>query len=168
MGALQEVIGRHPEHAAQQGLYEVDKHMGKVIGPTEQDLEQHWPKGTRRIERHIGNGPKAKISPATIRPIQKPYVLIRIGYWLHTTITKRSFPITRWSRYSRTLNAALWWITGGVAVALGLILYVPFLRDMFGFSPLHPDDLLLCLGAAIVSILWFEVIKLVDRRRTVP
>jgi Ca2+-transporting ATPase len=65
----------------------------------------------------------------------------------------------------RMPNAALWWITGGVVVTLGLILYVSFLRDLFGFSFLHPDDLLLCLGAAIVSIIWFEVIKLVNRKR---
>ena len=65
----------------------------------------------------------------------------------------------------RTPNAALWWITGSVVVALGLILYVPFFRDLFGFSLLHPIDLLICIGAALVSVLWFEGIKLIDRRR---
>jgi Ca2+-transporting ATPase len=64
----------------------------------------------------------------------------------------------------RTPNAALWWITGGVLVALGLILSVPFLRDLFGFSLLHPLSLLICLAAAIVSVLWFEGIKLIGRR----
>ena len=34
--------------------------MGKVVCPTEQDLQQRRPQGTRRIERHIGNRAKGK------------------------------------------------------------------------------------------------------------
>jgi Ca2+-transporting ATPase len=59
----------------------------------------------------------------------------------------------------RTPNAALWWVIGGTTFVLGLALYVPFLRDLFHFSFLHPDDLLLCLAAGSASILWFEGIK---------
>jgi P-type Ca2+ transporter type 2C len=61
----------------------------------------------------------------------------------------------------RTPNAALWWIVGGVIIALGLVLYVPFLRELFGFSVLHPIDLLICLMAGVVSILWFDGLKLI-------
>jgi Ca2+-transporting ATPase len=60
-----------------------------------------------------------------------------------------------------TPNAALWWIVGGVAIALGLVLYVPYLRELFGFSLLHPIDLLVCLIAGSVSILWFDILKFV-------
>jgi P-type Ca2+ transporter type 2C len=70
----------------------------------------------------------------------------------------------------RTPNRALWWVVGGASAALGLVLYVPFLRDLFRFAVLHPDDLALCLGAGVASVLWFEALKLLWRRngRAVP
>ena len=61
-------------------------------------------------------------------------------------------------------NGALWWVVGGALVFLGLALYVPFLRDLFRFSTLHAVDLAICLGAGVVSILWFEAFKLLARR----
>jgi Ca2+-transporting ATPase len=59
----------------------------------------------------------------------------------------------------RTPNPFLWWVVGGAVVFLGCVLYVPFLRDLFRFSTLHPDDLLLCLASGAVSVLWFEGLK---------
>lgn len=64
----------------------------------------------------------------------------------------------------RTPNAALWWVVGGATGLLTLTLTVPFLRDMFRFVPLHLNDVLLCVGAAIGSMLWFEILKLIRRR----
>jgi Ca2+-transporting ATPase len=61
----------------------------------------------------------------------------------------------------RTPNAALWWVIAGAVALLTLVLYVAFLRDVFGFAVLHPNDLLICLAAALTSILWFEGIKVV-------
>lgn len=69
------------------------------------------------------------------------------------------------SVFSGTPDAALWWVSGGAAVFLGLVLYVPFLRDLFGFSTLHLIDPVICLVAGGVSVLWFEVFKLVSGRR---
>jgi Ca2+-transporting ATPase len=60
----------------------------------------------------------------------------------------------------RTPNPALWWVLGGAVAFLGLVLYVPFLTDLFRFDRLHPDDLALCLASGIVSVLWFEGLKL--------
>jgi Ca2+-transporting ATPase len=55
-----------------------------------------------------------------------------------------------WSRTTlvslRTPNPVLWWVVGGVTAFLACVLYFPFLRDLFHFSVLHPDDLLLCLA----------------------
>jgi P-type Ca2+ transporter type 2C len=68
----------------------------------------------------------------------------------------------------RTPNPALWWVFGGTLLFLGLVLYVPFLRDLFHFSTLHPDDLALCLASGLVSILWFEGLKLVRRQQKAP
>jgi magnesium-transporting ATPase (P-type) len=68
----------------------------------------------------------------------------------------------------RTPNPALWWVFGGTLFFLGLVLYVPFLRDLFHFSTLHPDDLALCLASGLVSVLWFEGLKLVRRQQKAP
>jgi Ca2+-transporting ATPase len=60
----------------------------------------------------------------------------------------------------RTPNPALWWVLGGAVTLLGLVLYVPFLCALFRFDVLHPDDLLVCFTAGVVSVLWFEGLKL--------
>ncbi len=65
----------------------------------------------------------------------------------------------------RSPNAALWWVVGGGLVFLGLVLYVPFLRHLFRFSFLHPIDLVICLAGGVVCILWFERLKILNRKR---
>ena len=73
-----------------------------------------------------------------------------------------------WSRSIRSTlrsaNSALRWVFGGALVFLGLVLYLPFLRTLFHFSFLHPIDLLICLGAGGVSVLWFEWLKSLQQR----
>ena len=68
----------------------------------------------------------------------------------------------------RTPNTALWWVLGGATAFLGLVLYVPFLRSVFKFAALHPLDLAICLAAGGFSVVWFEVLKLLNRRKAVP
>jgi Ca2+-transporting ATPase len=65
----------------------------------------------------------------------------------------------------RVRNAALWWVISGAFVFLGLVLYVPALRDLFRFAKLQLSDLGLCLVAGIASILWFEAFKLISQLR---
>ncbi|MCY7392249.1 MAG: cation transporting ATPase C-terminal domain-containing protein, partial [Leptolyngbyaceae cyanobacterium CAN_BIN12] len=60
-------------------------------------------------------------------------------------------------------NAALWWVIGGGLVFLVLVLYVPFLRQLFSFSFLHLIDLAICFAGGAVSLLWFESLKLLNR-----
>ena len=83
---------------------------------------------------------------------------------LRLIVTNRS-----WSRnifaILRTPNPAMWWVVGSAFVFLALVLYVPFLRALFHFSTLHPNDIALCVGAAAVSIAWFETLKSFQRRR---
>jgi Ca2+-transporting ATPase len=64
----------------------------------------------------------------------------------------------------KTPNAAFWWIISGAACVLGLVLLLPFMRSLFHFDKLHPDDIALCLAAGLASILWFEVYKLFKAR----
>jgi Ca2+-transporting ATPase len=66
----------------------------------------------------------------------------------------------------RTRNAALFWVLGGAAGFLALLLSVPTFRELFGFSKLHLDDLALCLGAGLLSIAWFEGFKLLRARKS--
>jgi len=65
----------------------------------------------------------------------------------------------------RERNVALWLITAGVIAGLVLVLYVPLLRDLFSFATPNPLELLLCVAAALISILWFEIAKLVRKVR---
>ncbi|HSB36653.1 MAG TPA: cation-translocating P-type ATPase, partial [Thermoanaerobaculia bacterium] len=62
-------------------------------------------------------------------------------------------------------NAALWWVVGGASATLALVLSLAPLREVFGFSRLHPIDVALFLAGGIVSVLWFELFKLWNRRR---
>ncbi len=64
----------------------------------------------------------------------------------------------------RTPNPALWWVIGGALIFLGLVLYVPFLRDLFQFAPLDFLEIAMALMAGIASILWFEWLKVFSRQ----
>ncbi|MHB1549676.1 MAG: cation-translocating P-type ATPase [Vulcanimicrobiaceae bacterium] len=65
----------------------------------------------------------------------------------------------------RSPNAALWWIAGGAAALLALVLNVAQLRALFGFAPLHPPQVAVALAASLVSVVAFEIIKYGMRRR---
>jgi P-type Ca2+ transporter type 2C len=60
-------------------------------------------------------------------------------------------------------NAALWWVVGGGLVFLALVLYVPFLQQLFSFSVLHLIDLAICLAGGAISFVWFECLKLQNK-----
>jgi Ca2+-transporting ATPase len=59
----------------------------------------------------------------------------------------------------RSPNRAFWWVIAGALGFLAAALYVPSLRDLFRFSILHPDDLLTCIGAGLLSSLVIELLK---------
>jgi Ca2+-transporting ATPase len=59
----------------------------------------------------------------------------------------------------RRRNPALWWIGGGAAALLGLVLGVGFLRELFRLAPLHGHDIAICIAAGLASVLWFEIFK---------
>jgi Ca2+-transporting ATPase len=67
----------------------------------------------------------------------------------------------------RSPNAALWWVIAGAIFFLCMVLYIPVLRDMFHFSNLHPIDLAISLVAGIISIIWFEGFKIINRQRKI-
>jgi Ca2+-transporting ATPase len=59
----------------------------------------------------------------------------------------------------RRPNAAMWWVVGAALLFLVLVLETPYLRDLFRFSVLHPNDVALCATAAIVAGAWFGLLK---------
>lgn len=63
-------------------------------------------------------------------------------------------------------NRALWYVTLGALFFLGLILYIPFAQDLFKFSALSLRDILLCLGAGFLSIIWFEIWKVLNQKHS--
>ena len=67
--------------------------------------------------------------------------------------------------WRKSANRALWWVVAGTIALLALALYVPFLRAMFRFAPLHADDLAISVAAALLSVMWFEVFKWARHRR---
>ncbi len=56
-------------------------------------------------------------------------------------------------------NRALRLVIGGALLSLVLVLYVPGLRDLFHFSVLHFEDMLIALFAGILSVLWIKVMN---------
>jgi P-type Ca2+ transporter type 2C len=65
----------------------------------------------------------------------------------------------------RSRNVALWWTVGGAVLFLALVLLVPALRSLFSFAPMRPWEILIALGVAVLSVLWFEALKVFRRRR---
>jgi Ca2+-transporting ATPase len=69
--------------------------------------------------------------------------------WSHSILSSIRIP-----------NKALWWITGFTAVMLVLVLFVPFLRDLFRFAPLHRWEAALVFVGVAISMLIAESVKL--------
>jgi len=63
-------------------------------------------------------------------------------------------------------NTAQWWVVSGALLFLGLVLYVPFLSNLFQFQHLSLLDLGICLLAGLTSVAWFEIIKLFRKKHT--
>ena len=73
-------------------------------------------------------------------------------------LTNRSWTKTIFSTM-QVPNPSIWWIIGGGAAFLGLVLYIPFLRQLFQFNYLHLEDLAIALLSGIASVIWFELLK---------
>ena len=58
-----------------------------------------------------------------------------------------------------TPNKAVTWIVGGAIIFLILILYIPFLRDLFLFEKIGYPEIIICTLAGFSSIIWFEIYK---------
>jgi Ca2+-transporting ATPase len=77
-------------------------------------------------------------------------------------LTNRSWAHTIIGTF-RKHNKAFWWILIIALIALALVIYVPPLSVLFRFSALNIEEIAICVGASVVSIVWFEVYKAVKR-----
>jgi Ca2+-transporting ATPase len=59
-------------------------------------------------------------------------------------------------------NPALWWVIVGALAFLLLALSLPILREVFHFAPIEPLQFLYCVAAGLVSVLWFELYKILQ------
>jgi hypothetical protein len=57
------------------------------------------------------------------------------------------------------------WLVGGVTALTFIITSNHFLNKLFKFTSLHIHDVLICLGMGLLSITWFELLKIIRKRR---
>jgi len=90
-------------------------------------------------------------------------VLITANIFL--TLVNRSFyySILTTIRYKNNMVLV---IIGITIVLTGLLLYINPLSAFFKFEKLSLLDLAVCIGIGSVSVLWYELLKIVNRRRT--
>ena len=65
----------------------------------------------------------------------------------------------------RTPNRALAWVFSGTIICLLLVLYIPMLQDLFRFGTISPLELLACIFAGGISVLWFEGYKILVQNK---
>jgi P-type Ca2+ transporter type 2C len=78
----------------------------------------------------------------------------------------RSFSTSLVSALRRP-NLALSFVLAWIATVLSLTLFWPFASELFGFGPLHADDLTLTLGAGALALVALELLKPLSRQRAV-
>jgi Ca2+-transporting ATPase len=78
-------------------------------------------------------------------------------------LTNRSWSRSIFAAFKKP-NPALAWVLSGTLIFLGLVIYAPFLQGVFHFAPMHAIDFFLALIAGIVSITWFELLKIFTRK----
>lgn len=64
-----------------------------------------------------------------------------------------------------TSNSTVKWVAGGAAFFLVLILNIPFLLNLFQFDKISFTEAIICVGAGFLSILWFEIYKVVKQSK---
>ncbi|NPV58721.1 MAG: cation-translocating P-type ATPase [Actinobacteria bacterium] len=75
-------------------------------------------------------------------------------------LANRSWEHTFWHVRKRP-NPALWWVVLGAVALTAVVLYTPFMRNLFKLAYLDALNISICMGAGILSVMWFETLKLV-------
>lgn len=80
------------------------------------------------------------------------------------TLINRSFYYSIFTTLKYKNNLVLFIITLTIAI-VGLILYVPPLSKFFEFKTLDGVQLFICISVGFISVIWFEVIKMIKRHK---
>src|SRR5665648_231807 len=64
----------------------------------------------------------------------------------------------------KSKNQALLWVVFATLGALGLVIFVPILRNLFHLSVLSLGDFLIALVSGIFSLAWFEGLKVLNKK----
>ncbi len=81
------------------------------------------------------------------------------------TLINRSFYYSILTTLKYKNNMVLFIIFVTIAI-VGLILYVPALTRFFEFEPLDAKQLLICVVIGFASVIWFEGVKMVKRKKS--
>lgn len=81
------------------------------------------------------------------------------------TLINRSFYYSIWTTLKYKNKLVLYIIVITIAI-MGLLLFVHPLTTFFSFERLNVSQLLLCVGIGSVSVIWFEIVKLITRRKS--
>jgi Ca2+-transporting ATPase len=100
------------------------------------------------LARGLGDGEARMMSFATL-VIGNLGLIYTNRSWTRTILATLQIP-----------NPALWWVTAGTVFFLGLVIFLPFLNQIFNFGPLHLWEVALVAAAGLVSILIAESAKL--------
>jgi len=77
-------------------------------------------------------------------------------------LVNRSSRLTLWETFAHA-NRALWWIFGGTLAALGAVIYVPAIAEVFRFEPVPAGEAIGAALAGAASVLWYDLLKLAKR-----
>ena len=68
----------------------------------------------------------------------------------------------------RKPNTAFWWVIGGTIFFLGAAISIPAIIKLFSFAPISLEELTVCVTGGIVSVLWFELFKVIRAKKNQP
>lgn len=83
---------------------------------------------------------------------------------IFTILTNRSWTESIFS-IMRTPNSTVKWVAGGAMIFLALVLYIPFLQNLFKFAPLTVTEIVISILVGALTITWFELFKCNQRQK---
>ena len=79
-------------------------------------------------------------------------------------LINRSRSLTLWETLIQRRNVALPWIIGGAILLLMILMNIRAIREAFGLQQLAISDYLTLLFISLISLLWYDIFKLIRRR----